>query len=109
MPVTLSMSVLNIFQISRERLFTFFHDNDHNDALSLTDRKYAPLCMYSILLTIDAQRNFFFKKKPKNRTDTAVLKKTDTENRTDIEKILSEIPKTVYRVKNPTPTQKSLK
>jgi hypothetical protein len=54
MPVTLSMSVLNIFQISRERLFIFFHDNDHNDALSLTDRKYAPLCMYSILLTIDA-------------------------------------------------------
>jgi hypothetical protein len=42
------MSVLNIFQISRERLFIFFHDNDHNDALSLTDRKYAPLCMYSV-------------------------------------------------------------
>jgi hypothetical protein len=45
------------------------------------------------------------KKKPKNRTDTAVLKKTDTENRTDLEKIPSEIPKTVYRVKKPTPTQ----
>jgi hypothetical protein len=40
------------------------------------------------------------KKKPKNRTDTAVLKKTDTENRTDLEKIPSEIPKTDTELKN---------
>ena len=39
-------------------------------------------------------------KKKKNRTDTAVLKKTDTENRTDLEKIPSEIPKTDTELKN---------
>jgi hypothetical protein len=59
------MSVLNVFQISRERLFIFFHDNDHNDALSLTDRKYAPLCMYSILRLLSMlSENFENTEKP---------------------------------------------
>jgi hypothetical protein len=48
------------------------------------------------------------KKKTKNRTDTAVLKKTDTENRTDLEKIPSEIPKTDTELKK-TDTDPSLK
>jgi hypothetical protein len=39
-------------------------------------------------------------KKKKNRTDTAVLEKTDTENRTDLKKIPSEIPKTDTELKN---------
>jgi hypothetical protein len=40
------------------------------------------------------------KKKTKSRTDTAVLKKADTENRTDLEKIPSKIPKTDTELKN---------
>jgi hypothetical protein len=47
------------------------------------------------------------KKKPENRTYTAVLKKTVTENRTDLEKIPSEIPKTDTELK--TDTDPSLK
>jgi ribonuclease D len=75
MPVSLSMSVLNIFHTADQRLIILFHDNENrttiNDALSLTDRMGLPQpsCTYSLLIHRCLAKN---KKKPKNRTDIAV-------------------------------------
>jgi hypothetical protein len=103
MPVTLSMSVLNI-QISRERLFIFFHDNDHNDALSLHDRSKICPIVYVFHIAYYRCLAKIFKKAEKPYRYRGI-KKTDTENRTDLEKIPSEIPKTDTELKKPTPTQ----